>query len=201
MDSFQQAAGLIMELKKQFPFATRSLTLLVIGVGLILILVYIGFYNYRGIAKLDAEINELNTNINTHQSYAPMTKQLFERMKVKAQRNLPLPAKAKLSGEQKDQISLIFKDMAQKSKMELVSDGRGLRGHAGPRNPERGVLQLPKFPDRAGRQALPRKSRGDRDPADARDQGVPAQGVARRRLNGRCRFGPAQREEWLNEQA
>ena len=110
-----------MELKKQFPFATRSLTLLIIGVGLILILVYIGFYNYRNIAKLDTEINELNTKINTHQSYAPMTKQLIDRMKVKPQRNLPLPAKAKLSVEQKDQISYIFKDMAQKSKMELLS--------------------------------------------------------------------------------
>ena len=42
-----------MERKKQFPFATRSLTLLVIGVGLILILVYIGFYNYLNIASLD----------------------------------------------------------------------------------------------------------------------------------------------------
>jgi hypothetical protein len=110
-----------MEFKKQFPFATRSLTLLVIAVGIILILVYIGFYNYQGIASLDTEINDLNTKINTHQSYAPMTKPLFERMKVKAQRNLPLPAKAKLSVEQKDQISLIFKDMAQKSKLELLS--------------------------------------------------------------------------------
>jgi len=110
-----------MERKKQLPFATRSLTLLVIGVGLILILAYIGFYNYRSIARLDTEINELNTKINTHQSYAPMTNQLFERMRVKAQRNLPLPAKTKLSGEQKDQISYIFKDMAQKSKMELLS--------------------------------------------------------------------------------
>lgn len=110
-----------MELKKPFPFATRSLTLLVIAVGIILILVYIGFYNYQSIARLDTEINELNTKINTHQSYAPMTKQLFERMKVKAQRNLPLPAKAKLSVEQKDQISYIFKDMAQKSKLELLS--------------------------------------------------------------------------------
>ena len=110
-----------MEFKKQFPFATRSLTLLVIAVGLILILVYIGFYNYQGIARLDTEINDLNTKINTHQSYAPMTKQLIDRMKVKPQRNLPLPAKAKLSVEQKDQISYIFKDMAQKSKMELLS--------------------------------------------------------------------------------
>jgi hypothetical protein len=110
-----------MELKKQIPFATRSLTLLVIGVGIILILAYIGFYNYQSIAKLDMEINELNTKINTHQSYAPMTKQLFERMKVKAQRNLPLPARAKLSGEQKDRISIIFKDMAQKAKLDLVS--------------------------------------------------------------------------------
>jgi len=110
-----------MELQKQFPFATRSLTLLVIGVGIILIRAWIGFYNYQYIARLDAEINELNTKINTHQSYAPMTKQLFERMKVKAQRTLPLPAKAKLSGEQKDRISVLFKDMAQKTKMELVS--------------------------------------------------------------------------------
>jgi len=110
-----------MEMKQQFPFATRSLTLLVIGVGIILILAWIGFYNYQNIARLDAEINELNTKINTHQSYAPMTKQLFERMKVKAQRTLPLPAKAKLSGEQKDRISVLFKDMAQKTKMELVS--------------------------------------------------------------------------------
>lgn len=110
-----------MELKKQFPFATRSLTLLVVGVGIILILAWIGFYNYQSIARLDTEINELNTKINTHQSYAPMTKQLFERMKVKAQRTLPLPAKAKLSGEQKDRISLLFKDMTQKTKMELVS--------------------------------------------------------------------------------
>ena len=110
-----------MEFKKQFPFATRSLTLLVIGAGIILILAWIGFYNYQNIARLDTEINDLNTKINTHQSYAPMTKQLIDRMKVKPQRNLPLPAKAKLSVEQKDQISYIFKDMAQKSKMELLS--------------------------------------------------------------------------------
>jgi hypothetical protein len=110
-----------MDLKKQMPFATRSLTILVMGAGIILILAYIGFYNYRSIAKLDTEISDLNTKINTHQSYAPMTKQLFERMKVKAARNLPLPPKAKLTGEQKDRISLMFRDMAHKSKMELVS--------------------------------------------------------------------------------
>jgi hypothetical protein len=110
-----------MELKKNIPFATRSLTLLVVGAGIILILLYIGFHNFRTIAKLDTEISELNTKINTHQSYAPMTKQLFERMKIKASRNLPLPPKAKLTGEQKDRISLMFRDMAQKSKMELVS--------------------------------------------------------------------------------
>ena len=92
-----------MERKKQFPFATRSLTLLGIGVGLILILVYIGFYNYRSIARLDTEINELNTKITTHQSYAPMTKQRESHFTF-----------------EKD-WSLIFKDMAQKSKMELLS--------------------------------------------------------------------------------
>lgn len=110
-----------MELKKNIPFASRSLTLLVMGAGIILILLYIGFHNYRTIAKLDTEISELNTKINTHQSYAPMTKQLFDRMKVKTVRNLPLPPKAKLTGEQKDRISILFRDMAQKSKIELVS--------------------------------------------------------------------------------
>lgn len=110
-----------MALKKQIPLATRSMTFLIIGVALILALVYIGFYNYRTIAKLDTEISELNTKINTHQSYAPMTRQLIDRMKIKAQRNLPLPAKAKLSGEQKDQIAVLFRDMAQRSKLELVS--------------------------------------------------------------------------------
>lgn len=110
-----------MELKKQLPFARRSLTLLVIGVGVILVLVYIGLYNFRTIAKLDQEIVELNTKINTHQNYAPMTKQLLERMKAKSPRILPLPAKEKLSGEQRTRISLIFRDMAQKSKLELVS--------------------------------------------------------------------------------
>ncbi len=110
-----------MELKKNIPFASRSLTLLVMGAGIILILLYIGFHNYRTIAKLDTEISELNTKINTHQSYAPMTKQLFDRMKVKSVRSLPLPPKAKLTGEQKDRISILFRDMAQKSKIELVS--------------------------------------------------------------------------------
>ncbi len=110
-----------MALKKQFPFATRSMTFLIIGVVIILALVYIGFYNYRTIARLDSEIAELNAKINTHQSYAPMTKQLFDRMKVKTQRTLPLPAKAKLSAEQKDQIAVLFRDMAQKSRLELVS--------------------------------------------------------------------------------
>ena len=42
-------------------------------------------------------------------------------MKVKVQRHLPLPAKTKLSGEQKDRISLIFRDMAQKAKLDLVA--------------------------------------------------------------------------------
>ena len=110
-----------MELRKNIPFATRSLTLLIAGLGIILILVWIGFYNHRTIARLDQEIHELNTKINTHQSYAPMTKQLFDRMKVKTERHLPLPAKAKLSAEQKDRISLIFRDMAQKAKLDLVS--------------------------------------------------------------------------------
>jgi len=110
-----------MDFNKKFPFATRSLTLLIVGVSIILILAYIGFYNFRSIDRLDKEIVELNTKINTHHSYAPMTKQLFERMKVKAQRVLPLPARAKLSGEQKDRISILFKDMAQKAKLELVS--------------------------------------------------------------------------------
>ncbi len=110
-----------MELKKQLPFASRSLTLLVMGAGIVLILLYIGYHNYRSIAKLDKEISELNTKINTHQSYAPMTKQLFDRMKVKTVRNLALPPKAKLTGEQKDRISILFKDMAQKSKIDLVS--------------------------------------------------------------------------------
>ncbi len=110
-----------MELKKNIPFASRSLTLLVMGAGIILILLYIGFHNYRTIAKLDTEISDLNTKINTHQSYAPMTKQLFDRMKIKTVRNLPLPPKAKLTGEQKDRISILFRDMAQKSKIELVS--------------------------------------------------------------------------------
>ena len=110
-----------MELKKQIPFASRSLTFLVMGVGIILVLLYIGYHNYRTIDKLDAEISDLNTKINTHQSYAPMTKQLFDRMKVKTVRNLPLPAKGKLTGEQKERISILFKDMAQKSKIELVS--------------------------------------------------------------------------------
>ncbi len=110
-----------MELKKNLPFASRSVTLLVMGAGIILILLYIGFHNYRTIAKLDTEISDLNTKINTHQSYAPMTKQLFDRMKIKTVRNLPLPPKAKLTGEQKDRISILFRDMAQKSKIELVS--------------------------------------------------------------------------------
>ena len=110
-----------MELRKNIPFATRSLTLVIAGLGIILILVWIGFYNHRTIARLDREIHELNTKINTHQSYAPMTKQLFDRMKVKTERHLPLPAKAKLSAEQKDRISLIFRDMAQKAKLDLVS--------------------------------------------------------------------------------
>lgn len=103
------------------PFATRSLTLLIAGLVIILILVWIGFYNHRTIARLDAEIHDLNTKINTHQSYAPMTKQLFDRMKVRAERHLPLPAKAKLSAEQRDQIPLIFREMAQKAKLDLVS--------------------------------------------------------------------------------
>lgn len=110
-----------MELKKNIPFASRSLTLLVMGAGIILILLYIGYHNYRTITTLDKEINELNTKINTHQSYAPMTKQLFDRMKIKTARNLPLPMKAKLTGEQKDRISTLFKDMAHKSQIELVS--------------------------------------------------------------------------------
>ena len=110
-----------MERKKQMPFVTRSLTLLAMGAGIILILAYIGFHNYQSIVGLDKEIGDLNTKINTHQSYAPMTKQLFERMKIKAVRNLPLPQKAKLTGEQKDRISMLFRDMAQKSKIELVS--------------------------------------------------------------------------------
>jgi hypothetical protein len=110
-----------MERKKQIPFATRSLTILAMGAVIILILAYIGFYNYRSIAKLDTEISDLNTKINTHQSFEPMTRQLFERMKVKASRTLPLPPKAKLTGEQKDRIALLFRDMAQRAKMELVS--------------------------------------------------------------------------------
>ena len=110
-----------MELRKNIPFATRSLTLLIAGLAVILILVWIGFYNQRKIAGLDKEIHDLNTKITTHQSYAPMTKQLFDRMKVREERHLPLPAKAKLSAEQKDRISLIFRDMAQKAKLDLVS--------------------------------------------------------------------------------
>ncbi len=110
-----------MELRKNIPFATRSLTLLIAGLAVILILVWIGFYNQRKIAGLDKEIHDLNTKITTHQSYAPMTKQLFDRMKVREERHLPLPAKAKLSAEQKDRISRIFRDMAQKAKLDLVS--------------------------------------------------------------------------------
>jgi len=110
-----------MEMRKNIPFATRSLTLLIAGLAVILILVWIGFYNQRKIAGLDKEIHDLNTKITTHQSYAPMTKQLFDRMKVREERHLPLPAKAKLSAEQKDRISLIFRDMAQKAKLDLVS--------------------------------------------------------------------------------
>lgn len=110
-----------MEMRENIPFATRSVTLLIAGIGIILILVWIGFYNYRTITRLDAEIGELNTKVKTHQSYAPMTKQLFDRMKVKAERHLPLPAKAKLSGDQKDRISAIFRDMALKAKLDLVA--------------------------------------------------------------------------------
>jgi hypothetical protein len=110
-----------MDIRKIIPIATRSLTFLAIGAGITLILLYIGYLNYGAIVRLDKEIGDLNTKINTHQSFAPMTKQLFDRMKVKTPRNLPLPSKAKLSGEQKDRISLLFRDMAQKSKMELVS--------------------------------------------------------------------------------
>jgi len=120
-----------MELKKNIPFASRSLTLLVMGAGIILILLYIGYHNYRTIAKLDTEISELNTKINSHQSYAPLTKQLFDRMKIKTVRNLPLPAKGKLTGDQKDRISIIFKDMAQKSKIELVSVSPDINSMAG----------------------------------------------------------------------
>ncbi len=110
-----------MELARQISARTRTLTLAIAGVVILLILVYIGWYNYQTLAKLDAEISDLNSKINTHQSYAPMTKQLFDRMRVKTVRLLPLPARGKLTAEQKDRISVLFKDMAQKTKMELVS--------------------------------------------------------------------------------
>ena len=95
--------------------------LLICGFG-VLAFILLGIYpNQKKLASLDKETNKISGQIEKHKILFPLYKNLLDEVRRKDLDVLPFPKKTKFAPDKTDRITFVFREIAKKSNLEVVS--------------------------------------------------------------------------------
>ena len=100
----------------------KSITYLLLCGGALLAFILLAIYPYhKALGGMDTEIHEITAKIDEQKILYPVFKELLKRSQIKEPSSLTLPEKEILSRADTDRILSIFREIAERSNLEVKS--------------------------------------------------------------------------------